>query len=368
VVLLVLAHASSTSAQGSEERPTSGLDDYFQMKESLSDHVGIDFGFNYSLIHLQRTGTSLSDANYNLHAQFDFYGAVRLFNDAGRFQWLYMNVHQLGGITTAAFSEKNGLITGTTDSDPVELLRAFFYQHRFWGERVMVMGGKIEPVLVFGGNRYAADDRERFMAVPLANAGVKDRTLSTIGALSTVRPLDWLTVGFSINELSSSAESPEHPLSDREVYTFAHATIHTDFEALGEGSYRLNAVMTDAQKGLATSEGFILSFDQQLWGDFGAFLRVDNTDIQTQFSDLVESLAYGVAHEAPFGRVGDLFGFGVFHTKSEKGGDFREKGLEMFYRMSPTPWFQLSFALQVLDPAKAEGSFANGAVRLMLKL
>ena len=168
--------------------------------------------------------------------------------------------------------------------------------------------------------------------------------------------------------MNFSAGLPDHPLSRKEVYAFTHATIHTDFAALGEGSYRVNAVLTDAQNGLAESQGLILSFDQQLWGSFGAFLRVDNTDIQTQFSGLVESLAYGVAHEAPFGRAGDLFGFGVFHTKSEKGGDLREKGLETFYRMSPADWLQISFALQVLDPAKAEGSFANGAVRLMLKL
>jgi len=98
-VLLLLVVARESVAQ--EDR--SAIDDYYDLKARVKERFGLDVGFKESLIFQQRLGTALSDNNYNLNGQFDFHGSWSVFGGRGAFVWLYMHIHQLGGITTTAF-------------------------------------------------------------------------------------------------------------------------------------------------------------------------------------------------------------------------------------------------------------------------
>ena len=367
-VLLLLGVARESVAQ--EDR--SVIDDYYELKASVKERFGLDVGFKESLMFQQRLGTSLSSNNYNLNGQFDFHGTWNVFGGRGAFVWLYMHIHQLGGITTTAFGERNGNITPINDSDPNGLLRFLMYRHELLGGKISIMGGKFESLLLFAANRYAADDRATFMAQPLTAPAAKDRTFSSLGGAVLVQATDWLSIGGSANALDLSPGISTEPFGENGFYTIANATINIDIGDLGDGIYRVSWIHTDGQtmgsQTLPASNGFVLSADQDLGAMWGAFLRIDNTDIQTTTSPIVESYAGGLALRAPFSRGRDLISAGVFLTKSEQQGEDSETGFEVFYRFGMTQHIDLTANLQGFWPARAEGFFGVGGLRLMIRL
>lgn len=350
----------------------SAFDDYYALKENLLQNAGLDMGFKESLMFQQRTGTSLGERNYDLNGQFDFYADWSLFDGHGRFYGLYMNIHQLGGLTTTEFGQHNGNITPINDSDPSYMLRFLMYAHTFLDGRLTIMGGKFEPLLQFGANRFAADDRTTFHAMPLATAGVKDRTFSSLGGGVTFQVVDWLNLGASLNSLDFSSGISGEPFGENGYYSIVNASVTTGLESLGEANIRVSWIHTDGQNQNGTdvpsSDGFILSADQELGANWGAFARVDNTDDQVAASPLVESYAGGVAYRGPFNRARDHAALGLFRVKSEtRDIDEWENGFEVFYRFGLTPHIDLTANLQGFDPARADGFFTVAGVRLMLR-
>jgi len=366
--LLFFCFAEMAGAQ--EDR--SAMDDYYAFKAKLQDRYGLDVGFKESLIHQQRTGTSLNDQNYNFNGQFDFYGNLSVFGGKGSFYWLYMNIHQLGGITTTAFGERNGNITPINDSDPNSILRFLMYRHQFVDGKITAMVGKFEPLLLFAGNRYAADDRTTFMAQPLTSPAAKDRTFSSLGGGIIMQATSWLSLGGSLNSLDFSTGISGEPFGENGVYVIGNASFAGSVGQLGTGECKVSLIYTQEQQvGSSTipdSYGFILSADQDLGDTWAAFIRIDNTDIQTIASPIVESYAGGLAVRKPFQRGRDLISLGVFRTKTEQRGDERESGLEGFYRFGMTEHIDLTFDLQGFWPARADDFFATGGVRLMIRL
>ena len=344
------------------------FEDYLNLKRVLKEKTGLDFGMKYSGMHMQRAGTSLSENNYNLTGQFDFTLQWDLFGGAGTFALYYMHLHLLGGVETSDFGVKNGLITPINDSDPSALLRQIFYQHRFFSGNLLIAGGKTEPALLFSANRYAADDRVNFQALPLSGPAAKDRTFMTPGFFAIGRPTDWLSIGASVNSLNVSTGIPKDFFDFSAVYTFLNVTLEPSVWDLGKGFYRVNFVATDEKDKSPLSNGLILSLDQDFGEHWGGFLRWDTTDIQTLASPLVESIAGGIVYRGPFGRIRDHFGAGLFRTKTEQNGPASEIGTELFYRLGITEFLDVSFALQAFDPARAENSFINLGVRFMLSL
>ncbi len=375
LIYIVLILSGAVSPSFAQERRTL-INDYFRLKDTLSERYGLDAGFKYSVIHQQRLGTALGENNYNLNGQFDFYGNWKLFGGNGTFTWLYMHIHQLGGITTTAFGEKNGNITPINDSDPNALLRFLMYRHKLFDGVLELMGGKFEPLLLFAGNRYAADDRVTFMSAPLGGPGAKDRTFSSLGGAIIVNPLDWLSLAWSFNSLEYNTGIPKAVFDNGEFYTLINATFTSQIQSLGEGIYRVTWVYTAAQEedpvngnpAYPESNGLIFSADQDLGDHWAAFLRYDNTDIQTRFSAINESVAGGFALRSPFNRQRDRVSAGLFHVKSEQQGNESETGFEVFYRLGWTEQIDLTFDLQGFWPSRASDFFLVGGIRLMVRL
>jgi hypothetical protein len=368
VLLSVFGEAAGEDSQ-------TVIDDYFELKNTIAEKVNLDVGFKYSLMYQQRTGTSLSENNYDLNGQFDFYGSWSLFKDKGTLYWLYMHIHQLGGITTTEFGERNGNFTPINDSDPTSLLRVLMYRHRFFDGALELMGGKFEPLLLFGANRYAADDRVTFMVLPLSAPGAKDRTFSSPGGGVVVAPLDWLSLAATLNSLDFSSGISEDPFGKGEFYSILNATFTPTVSGLGDAVFRISGVLTDAQEATDNnntdtpeSGGIIVSADQDLGDQWAAFLRYDNTDIQTSFSTIRESISGGVVYRGPFRRKRDWLSAGAFHTKSEQQGDEQETGFEVFYRLGWTEYIDLTFNLQGFWPSRADDFFTVAGIRLMVRL
>ena len=370
--LLSCAFVLALTAGCLAQHDRSAIDDYYALKDLLKERYGLNVGFKESVIFQQRLGTSLSDNNYNFNGQFDFDVSWDLFGGDGNFYFLYMNIHQVGGITTTAFGEKNGNITPINDSDPNALMRFLVYRHHLLDNRLTVMAGKFESLLLFAANRYAADDRTTFMALPLTAPAAKDRTFSSIGGAVIVQTLDWLSLGASINSLNASAGIPSDPFEDKGYYTIGNAKVSTTVGSLGKGELSVSFIHTEGQvieeETVPASNGFILSGDQDFGSTFSAFVRIDNTDIQTAASEIVENYSGGIAVRNPFNRGRDIVSAGLFRTKSEKQGEDWETGFEVFYRFGMTEHIDFTANLQGFWPARANGFFTVGGLRLMIRL
>jgi len=367
--------ASQNWTQRSPVFPETPVSAYFDLKDQVHDASGFGWKVNYSIMVQGRPDNAFDD-NYNATGQLDLIGYVDL--DFRRFgnNWgqgkvvaFYMHLHQLGGLTTSQFGEQNGNITPINDSDPVSFLRQAYYQHEFFDERVLIQGGKIEPPLIFGINRYAIDDREKFMVLPMSTIGAKDRVGSSPGGLISVKPLPWLSIGGSVNQLSpdDSAEPLPPDLAQAEIYAFANLTFDFEVPYLGRGIYRINGIFTAAQGNNPGTQGIALSFDQDLGSQWGAFLRYDDTEFQTLTSPLSETISFGFFNRTPFGREADRFGVGAFRSLSTEGGDFDEWGAAKFYKLGLTRWLDISVNLQVIDAAKSGDTFVTLGGRFFFK-
>jgi carbohydrate-selective porin OprB len=358
-----IAHGAETKqAEKIDSSPlfkTSPLDSYFDYKQGIHDKTGFTWGLNYSMMQLQRTDET---KDKTATGQLDLIASMDVFSGRGKFAFFYMDIQQLAGISNPEFSKRNGNITPITDSDEVSFLRQMWYSHNFLDDRFRILAGKTEPLFFFGGNRFASNDRTMFQAVPLAAVAAKDRTTSSPGILIQGEPLPWLSVGMSNNELTPTENSPDY-----RYYAVFNVTFKVDVPGLGEGNYRFNSVFTEEEGDNPETNGLIFSFDQDFGQSWSAFLRYDDTEIQTLTSALNESRSFGIYNRSPFGRTKDNFGLGVFRTKSDQGGSFTETGLEAFYRMAITDSIDLSFTVQQIDPAKADEKFVTTGMRLFLR-
>ncbi len=359
--------AALAQTETSRAADSTVYDDYRRLKDLLSDRYGVDITLNYSAMHMQRAGRSLSDSSHNLTGQLDLIGALRAFGGAGRFTVFFINVHQLGGITTHDFGTKHGLITPINDSDPASFLRHFNYTHRFWGGTLELQVGKTEPLLVFGANRYAADDREGFQALPLSSPAAKDRTLASVGGLVIVRPITWLSIGASLNDVRFSTGLPQDPFAGKSFYSFLNATFEPTISGLGTGIYRVSWVLSDRAGDTPESGGIIVSLDQDLGDHWGAFFRYEGTDIHTTFSELNTSVATGIVYRDPFNRARDHIGLGGFRTTTETAPAATEYGGEAFYRMGFADWLDLTFAAQIFGAGRSSETVANLGARMFLR-
>ncbi len=130
----------------------------------------------------------------------------------------------------------------------------------------------------------------------------------------------------------------------------------------------MNFVVTNEQEESPLSQGLILSLDQDLGDNWGAFFRYDGTDLQTLSSPLTSSVSGGAVYRGPFRRSRDHWGVGLFRTTTEQTGGASEVGAETFYRFGLTDRLEASFTIQIFDPARAEGSFANFGIRFLANL
>ncbi|MGI9625875.1 MAG: hypothetical protein ACR2QM_03495 [Longimicrobiales bacterium] len=371
-----VAEQPESGAKRSPVFPSTPLSPYYDFKEDLHDRTGFSWLINYSIITQGRVGNPFGGENYNANGQLDLIGSLdldfRRFGEGwgqGRAVVYYMNIHLIGGLTTTQFSTLNGNITPINDSDPAHFLRQAYYRHDFLEERLSIMGGQTEPVLIFGDNRYAIDDRDKFMVVPMATVGAKDRVVSSPGGLVILKLLPWFHVGGSVNQLDPTDSSVPVPpeLVDVDLYAIANITFDFEVPRLGRGIYRINGIFTGAQGPNGSTEGIALSFDQDLGSRWGAFFRYDDTEFQTLTSSLSRTLSFGLFHRSPFGREADRFGVGAFQSLSEEGGDFAEWGSEVFYKFGLTRWCDLTLNLQVFDAAKSSDTFATMGGRVFFR-
>jgi len=200
----------------------------------------------------------------------------------------------------------------------------------------------------------------------MSTAAAKDRIASSYGTMVGFHPTPWFSLTASANELDKNASGTQDHQSDR-FYSIVRFKFMANSERWGEGNFRISLVNSQRQGDFKESNGIIISIDQDISENWGAFLRYDDTEFQTASSELKQSSAVGIYNSSPFGRRKDDFGVGLFRTKSDQSGSFKENGGEMFYRLGIADWVWTSLTVQYFEPAKASGSFINVGARIMFE-
>ena len=321
---------------------------YFAKKEQIHEDTGFTWNINYSVMGVKRTNGT-KDQHFT--GQLDLMGSLSLFKNKGQLAAYYMDIQQISGITNEEFSNRNGNLIQISDSDPVSFLRQFWYAHKFLDDKLTLTGGITEPTLVFAPNRFAADDRANFQMVPLSTVAAKDRLGGSEGLMVSYKVNDNWFFGTSANTLNSSLDNPT--IEELRAYYMFNVTFSHNSEQWGEGNYRFISVLTEEEGDNKRTNGFIVSIDQDITKNWGVFLRYDDTELQTLTSTINQSNAFGFYNQSPFGRSVDDFGIGLTRVKSDVGGNFKEWGGEMFYRIGIADWVNLSLTAQYIDASKA---------------
>ena len=323
---------------------------YQDFKNNLSENYNFDYAISYSALNIKNISAAPKSRHSN--GELDIWAGLRVFDGAGQFQLLYLDVKKLGGVSNAEFSARQGNATPITDSDEIHFLRWLFYQHHFADYGLTLYVGKTEPLFLMTSNRYAFNDRATFMMQALSNAVAKDRLLSSLGAALMWDVKSWLTLGISSNRLKFDEGVPTD-FKDDKGYNFFHTHFKGNPFGWGEGNFKLNLVTTggDSQGGFTRSNGIIISSDQDFGDRWSGFFRYDDTDIQTASTPFKKNVAYGVAYRQPFSRPGDIISLGLFQNRSEAGVLARhEYGGELFYKAQLNKYFDASLHWQRIRP------------------
>lgn len=372
ILALVAISVATTSASADDAAvddnsplfKTTPLDGYFKFKHELYEDTGFSWLLKYSQMGVKRTDAG-KDKSFT--GQTDVILFKEAFEKKGMFAFYYMDVQQVSGISTTEFGNRNGNITPITDSDKVSLLRQLWYQHKFMNDKLDIMVGRTEPLLAFvGGNRFAFDDRLNFQVLPMSTAAAKDRVATSPGVIIGFHPKPWLDLNVSVNELDDSAAGNQ-PAKSGVYYNIVNATFKVNSDKWGEGNYRFSVINSERQGQFKETYGVIISIDQDISENWGVFLRYDDTEFQTLTSALSQSNSFGFYNSNPFSRSMDDFGIGIFRTKSDQGGSFKETGGEAFYRLRITDWMRASVTVQYFNPAKAQDSFFNIGARVLFE-
>ncbi|NRA07775.1 MAG: carbohydrate porin [Myxococcales bacterium] len=216
--------------------------------------------------------------------------------------------------------------------------------------------GKIDLANRFDTNRVANDAFREFTSFALQNnlsipwpvyGGIGAFLHADIGARAYVMAATATSVveqGFDFGQ----------QIDDGNLYQLAEIGLEFDLPSLGTGHYRLTPWHSRILDRRGWGVGF--NFDQELFHpDVIGFFRFgigerSVTPVQTFVSG-------GVGWLRPWGRPHDMFGVGVAWSNPSRNRGFRNETLvEIFYRLSILPWFQLSPDLQVVyHPANDRG-------------
>ncbi|MGI9242742.1 MAG: carbohydrate porin [Verrucomicrobiales bacterium] len=315
---------------------------------------------------------------------------------AGVFPGGFLDVHgetywgnSVNGLTGAALPVNTHPVLSQPGGSGTYLSHVVYTQ--FFSEKFAVILGKLDTT-TGDSNRFAhgVGDR-RFMNLGFSFNPVTLRTVpySTLGAGFLFLPAEGIFLTFSMidsdgainesgfdtifngnttyaGELGIDTAFFEKP--GRHLFGFAASTKEFDSVAQDPRVFApALGIVPNVENG---SWGFYYNFDQFLVTDpddpsqgWGLFGRVGIADSDTNYVDHFLSGGLGGTGLIP-GRDRDRFGVGYYYLEASDNRiglltDDSEQGVEVFYNMAVTPWFDLTADLQVIDGI---GRFSDTAV------
>jgi hypothetical protein len=274
---------------------------------------------------------------------------LRQANTAGRWIFGLAHDHTVGGLTTREFADRQGLVETPDDLDTspdktFTTLGLLAWEQEFytgtdklWGYRA----GQLFAAGYFGSAVYLDDDRNFFMARPLAAAaGAQWVGNNDIGlGINLVARQGSHYVSVAAIDGKANRKHPQFDsLLDWELLYLAEVGLERDLGGPDETVVRLTASHLDVS-GESPNEGpgqsLMFSAERRFDNLWAVFVRWSKS-YERLSGDYRELLSVGTAWLQPFGFNHDFLGFGVFigdPTDPEKGDEY---GAEWSYKIQLT--------------------------------
>jgi porin len=242
------------------------------------------------------------------------------------------------------------------------LLTAWYKRSFEFGQssRLGFVGGIIDASVYLNDNAYANDEYTQFLSDALVNAPNAFLPSYDIGAA-----VEWRTEDFVLSAVIMNVGL------DDSGRTFNYHGIEFDYHLkIGErrGTYRLLSSATsndfeDAEGNQNKRQhGFILSCDQELTGNLGAWIRFGwQTDKAVSDYDDIYSGGIDIGG-AVWGRDGDNIGLAYAFLDGEFGGIRHTHLIESYYRLVFDDHLAGTADIQYIQDHVSEGDDASGLV------
>jgi hypothetical protein len=272
---------------------------------------------------------------------------LRTTNQRGRLLFGFAHDQTIGSLLTRRFADDQRLVETPNDLDTspdktFTTLGLLAWDHAIWSDEDSGWGyraGQLFAAGFFGLTGYLDDDRNYFMARPLAAAGGAQWVGANdigLGAQIVRWRGPWYATG-AIMDGSADRQFPDFDsLGDGRFLYVAEAGFERDLGGASEMSVRLTVTHLDAtvEDGVTKPAGqsAILSFDRRMSEDWVVAARWSKS-YQRLSSDYRELYSAGVIRLQPFSMDGDSIGLGLFVGRPSDNSRGDEYGAEIFYKL-----------------------------------
>lgn len=247
-------------------------------------------------------------------------------------------------------------------SDSYDKITQLWFGTQFASGKLFLIAGKIDPGSYTNGNRFAGNGNTQFFSQPFATNPARAFPDNGIGAIGRYAPVKWLHVQLLASDSDAVSEHPPFETMDGHWFLASELAFKPDFKGLGQGTYRMMLYTRDLEP--EDSQGWALSFDQNLGEDLGLFFRYGSNEGDVLPVERIA--AAGISFLTPFGRPDDEAGVGIAWTRPSDDSLREEYNVETYYRLPLTDLTDLSGSVMLLaDPAaRREDVIAVFGVRL----
>jgi porin len=332
---------------------TDAMQPYYGFKERLRDQAGFSYIVEDGLTF---QGSSNKSGETTINNELNL--IARLGGDLIEADWAgetsvlgwYQFSHTFGDTTTSRFQRKLGILSplnggDTAPDDENDLLQTLFVEQLLLDDRLRVAVGKLTTRTFMNLNRYAVSDREDFFSPMFVNNPVVLYTARLgVGAYAQYRSDDWYVTG-----MGRDANADPQDFVDWSNDGFEYALepgLTPEFSEFGKGNYRFTYHYTESVNGTPADWDVSLSFDQDLGERFAALFRYAWSD--EGLRTFQQRAALAMRWKKPFGFLYDGAGLGVWWGHPSRNDFNDEYGLEAFWVLQLSPFFELTPDVQVI--------------------
>lgn len=314
---------------------------------------------------------SLRSGNSTGNYELDFLGLQTLRRSTNaigntRLAWWILRNETLGNNATGEFSDEAGLLWNTNDGDaptPSNFLGLLVIEQFFIDDKLKVSAGKVYPGNDLAVSEYAGDDRATFMSEVIAS-DIAGRYFNAIGlgGLATYKQDNWFMTGLVSD---ATAEEEFIDLSSVKDGSFLYAfELGFQFKKHENHSvFTATPYTIDATDSLKSEKGVVLAytFEYGQNSEYANFARYTVRDGGEGHTDAANEEALktdqagfvGWAWNRPFNKekqqlaVALMYGSATDYQRQK--GMNSQYGIESYWRFSPTPWFNITPSIQLVN-------------------
>ncbi len=326
----------------------------FARRESISERIGaaLEEEFDRRIV-VGASGTGIvqqivsSDQKERGFAEGSF--DLLFISNPLLYTTFFIDLEAIGGNgpdeIIASFSGLNDDSGSLQDDDEVDRLsvREVWLESHLLGERLRLVGGKIDLTNYFDSNTIANDETTQFITSAFVNNATMEAPDNGPGIVAFFDTRKGFTFGLGLQSDDNSGFN----VTD-DIYAIGEIGYRSHMFFNQEGNYRIWGRINGGKEDNA---GFGVSIDQNISTRFTAFARYGANEEDTGDAEIASAWSAGLRFRSPFfSRVNDEVAV-AFGSLNLVGGD-DESSTEVYYKYQINDHFAITPNFQaIFDPA-----------------